>query len=85
MAAAVLMALLRAHLRFAARVADRIPAALGAALRDEPAAFYTGAIAPDARAGGRVPRDATHFYAFGRPETWGLATCRLFKLHPHLS
>ncbi len=79
------MALLRAHLRFAVRVADRVPAALGAAVRDEPGAFYAGTVAPDARAGGRVPREATHFYAFDRRETWGLATRRLFESHPDLS
>ena len=78
------MALPRAHLRFAVRVADRVPAALGAAVRDEPDAFYAGAVAPDARAGGRVPREATHFYAFDRRETWGLATRRLFESHPDL-
>lgn len=61
------------------------PDALGDILRDSLSAYYAGAIAPDARVRDEAAREATHFYSFRNPSTWGTATQRLFRAHPHLS
>ena len=48
-------------------------------------AYYAGAIAPDARVRNEAAREATHFYHFRDPTTWGTATRRLFRAYPELS
>lgn len=48
-------------------------------------AYYAGAIAPDARVRDEAAREATHFYSFRDPGTWGTATRRLFSAYPGLA
>ena len=48
-------------------------------------AYYAGAIAPDARTRHEAAREATHFYHFRDPTTWGTATRRLFRAYPELA
>ena len=64
---------------------QQAPGALGHLLRASLPAYYAGAIAPDARIRNEAAREATHFYGFRDPETWGTATRRLFDAYPHLS
>ncbi len=61
------------------------PDRLRDALHGSAAAYYAGAIAPDARVRDEAAREATHFYSFRDPSTWGTATRRLFDAYPHLS
>lgn len=54
-------------------------------MRASQPAYYAGAIAPDARVRNEAAREATHFYGFRDPTTWGAATRRLFQTYPRLA
>ncbi len=47
--------------------------------------YCAGAVAPDARERNEASREATHFFRFREPATWGRATSQLFAGHPGLS
>lgn len=61
------------------------PDALRDIVRTSRPAYYAGAIAPDARVRNEAAREATHFYHFRDPTTWGMATRRLFRAYPELA
>ena len=72
-------------MRVALAAFQRAPDGLRDALRASPAAYYAGAIAPDARERNNAARQATHFYDFRERLTWGAATRRLFHTYPTLA
>lgn len=61
------------------------PGSLRNIVRAEQPAYYAGAIAPDARGRDEADREATHFYSFRDPCTWGTATRQLFSAYPELA
>ena len=61
------------------------PGSLRNIVRAEQPTYYAGAIAPDARDRDEAAREATHFYSFRDPGTWGTATRRLFSAYPELA
>lgn len=61
------------------------PDALRDSVRASQPAYYAGAIAPDARVRNEAAREATHFYHFRDPTTWGAATRRMFQTYPGLA
>ena len=72
-------------MRVAFTALPQAPDALRDILKSRPAAYYAGAIAPDARDRNNAARAATHFYEFHNPATWGAATRRLFRAWPALA
>ena len=74
-----------AHMRVALAALQHAPDALRDILHASRPAYYAGAIAPDARVRNEAAREATHFYHFRDPTTWGTATERLFQAYPWLA
>ena len=72
-------------MRVALAALGQTPDALRHILNRSPTAYYAGAIAPDARDRTNAAREATHFYNFRDPSTWGGATRRLFRANPVLA
>ena len=72
-------------MRVALAALQQSPVALRDIARTFQPAYYAGAIAPDARVRNEAAREATHFYHFRDPTTWGTATGRLFRDYPELA
>lgn len=72
-------------MRVALSALGQAPERIGDIARAAEPAYYAGAIAPDARLRNEAAREATHFYSFRDPTTWGTATRRLFSAYPELA
>ena len=72
-------------MRVALAALERAPVDLRDIVHAALPAYYAGAIAPDARIRKESAREATHFYGFRDPVTWGAATRRLFQTYPGLA
>ena len=79
------MATSRAHLHLATEAAARAGSSLRGAIDAHKGYYCAGAVAPDARERSEAAREATHFFRFREPATWGRATSQLFAGHPDLS
>ena len=72
-------------MRVASAALQQAPDALHDIAHSSLPAYYAGAIAPDARVRNEAAREATHFYSFRDPDTWGKATRQLFRAYPELA
>ena len=72
-------------MRVALTALEQAPERLREIARAAQPAYFAGAIAPDARVRDEAAREATHFYSFRDPASWGAATRRLFRAFPRLA